>query len=388
MKSDSSTTMSRGRIGLALSGGGSRAIAFHLGCMRSLNKHNLLKDIKVISTVSGGSVIGAMYAYSNDSFEEFDNRVVDLLKEGLVSRALAKALRPKRILLLLTTFAFSILAHIVGLFRSITNRIRLSESLKTRLRNPLPFTQTDLIRLVLEEDIFQGQTLDSKTRDDIDIVINATELQTGTALRFGKVETSCWKFGVINSASIPLGFAVTSSAAFPLILPCLTRDFEFERLSDRVSQVQRCEVSDGGVYDNLGILVFSPHRRKPYSGNIFKVDSLIVSNASTGSNPEMQSPYHAVERALRVTTVIHQKAQDNSVGMLFSWLKDGSLRKMIMPYLGIKDESLGARCKNDVSREDVCRYPTNFSRMPESDIEKLTRRGEEVTDALIHEHSF
>ena len=39
--------------------------------------------MQVISSVSGGSVISAMYAYSSDSFQEFDARVVELLRRGL-----------------------------------------------------------------------------------------------------------------------------------------------------------------------------------------------------------------------------------------------------------------------------------------------------------------
>ncbi|NHZ85612.1 MAG: hypothetical protein GWP19_07000, partial [Planctomycetia bacterium] len=70
-------------IGLALSGGGSRAIAFHLGCFRALNDRGLLEKINVISSVSGGSVISAMYAYKKDSFEDFDKKVIQLLKSGL-----------------------------------------------------------------------------------------------------------------------------------------------------------------------------------------------------------------------------------------------------------------------------------------------------------------
>ena len=63
---------SRSTIGLALSGGGSRAIAFHLGVMRALEDRSILEKVRVISMVSGGSVIGAMYSYSNGSFKEFE----------------------------------------------------------------------------------------------------------------------------------------------------------------------------------------------------------------------------------------------------------------------------------------------------------------------------
>ena len=69
-------------VGLALSGGGARAIAFHLGCFRALNDLGLLDRLQVISSVSGGSVIAALYAYSNESFSEFDARVVALLRRG------------------------------------------------------------------------------------------------------------------------------------------------------------------------------------------------------------------------------------------------------------------------------------------------------------------
>lgn len=53
------------KIGLALSGGGSRAMAFHLGCLRALNQLGLLDRIDVLSTVSGGSVIGERW-FSED----------------------------------------------------------------------------------------------------------------------------------------------------------------------------------------------------------------------------------------------------------------------------------------------------------------------------------
>ena len=74
------------KTGLALSGGGMRAIAFHLGCLRALHDLRLLDCIDVVSSVSGGSIISAMYAYSNEPFLEFDKRVFNLLRQGLQKR--------------------------------------------------------------------------------------------------------------------------------------------------------------------------------------------------------------------------------------------------------------------------------------------------------------
>ena len=87
----------RREVGLALSGGGSRAIAFHLGCLRALDDLGLMNRLQVISSVSGGSVISAMYTYSNDSFAAFDARVVKLLRRGLTGGILRAALRPSAI---------------------------------------------------------------------------------------------------------------------------------------------------------------------------------------------------------------------------------------------------------------------------------------------------
>ena len=49
------------RIGLALSGGGFRASIFHLGVIRRLEELRIMKDVDVISAVSGGSIIAAYY---------------------------------------------------------------------------------------------------------------------------------------------------------------------------------------------------------------------------------------------------------------------------------------------------------------------------------------
>ena len=57
-------------VGLALSGGGSRAIAFHLGCLRALQDRGTLVRVRVISGVSGGAIATAAYTYSHDPSRE------------------------------------------------------------------------------------------------------------------------------------------------------------------------------------------------------------------------------------------------------------------------------------------------------------------------------
>ena len=50
-----------GKVGLALSGGGFRASLYHLGVLARLAESDLLRHVSALSTVSGGSMVGAAY---------------------------------------------------------------------------------------------------------------------------------------------------------------------------------------------------------------------------------------------------------------------------------------------------------------------------------------
>jgi hypothetical protein len=102
-------------VGLALSGGGSRAIAFHLGCLRALHDLGILPQVKVLSTVSGGSIIGGLYAATDAPFPEFERRVRETLARGLVLPAVRTAFLtaegPKALLCAGLTGSINIVFH-------------------------------------------------------------------------------------------------------------------------------------------------------------------------------------------------------------------------------------------------------------------------------------
>ena len=88
--------MTEHKIGLALSGGGSRAIAFHLGCLRALHDLGILNRVQILSTVSGGSVIGALYAANDEPFPAFeDARARGAFARPCVLRSAQHFARPK-----------------------------------------------------------------------------------------------------------------------------------------------------------------------------------------------------------------------------------------------------------------------------------------------------
>jgi predicted acylesterase/phospholipase RssA len=53
--------MDTGKLGVSLAGGGFRASLFHLGVLRRLAELDILRRVEVLSTVSGGSITGALY---------------------------------------------------------------------------------------------------------------------------------------------------------------------------------------------------------------------------------------------------------------------------------------------------------------------------------------
>jgi hypothetical protein len=79
-------------VGLAFSGGGSRAIAFHLGCLRALHDRGILERVRVISGVSGGAIATAAYAYGHETFADLDARIQALLRRGLQREIARRAL--------------------------------------------------------------------------------------------------------------------------------------------------------------------------------------------------------------------------------------------------------------------------------------------------------
>ena len=69
------------RLGLSLSGGGYRAAAFHLGTLNKLHEMGVLQQADVISTISGGSIIGAYYCLQKDNYDEFSKNLYSGLQQ-------------------------------------------------------------------------------------------------------------------------------------------------------------------------------------------------------------------------------------------------------------------------------------------------------------------
>jgi NTE family protein len=200
------------RLGLALSGGGFRAAAFHLGVFRKLHALRLLDKVDLISCVSGGSIAGAFLALNWGKPDALDR-----LERYLTSRSIAVA------------------SVIGGLLEFGKTRIeRLAES--------------------YDDDLFDGATL-SALKQGPRIYLNATNLATGNLFFFvagggGPEEIGEHELGAVLRPDLQLSRAVAASSAFPPVFDplTLTKD-EYPPQGD----VEYVTLTDGGVYDNLGV---------------------------------------------------------------------------------------------------------------------------------------
>ena len=379
-------------IGLALSGGGSRAIAYHLGCLRALNDRSILDRIGVISAVSGGSVIAGMYGYSSSSFEEFDERVQQVLRKGLQGKIAIRHLFSPRVVqsmgTALTAGTLSALADVLRSLILFTLRfVRLGDSPLAdfigKVRSPFRrwASRTHAFEDVLRLSVLGDKTMSDVRRENVDLVINATELRTGSAFRFGSKESGIWRFGRVPNNNVKIAKAVAASAAYPILLPALDEIMEF--CKDGKKRSERVFLSDGGMYDNLGTSCFEPDRSSAYSFNVFHPQYIISCDAGTGIFDTKAAPYWWPSRMIRSTQAIFRKAQDGVRARLFQFEASGQVKGFVLSYLGTRDRYLPHQPPDLVTRDKVFDYPTDFAAMSQEDIDRIALRGEQITRMLI-----
>jgi NTE family protein len=377
-------------IGLALSGGGARAIAFHLGCLRALHDRGVLAKVSVLSGVSGGSVIAAMYAYSDETFEEFEQRVDRALARGMVWGIAREIFLSSEALKIAFTIVTAGIAAILGrLIQAIAlpfgwlGLIRpRARSVLDRLSSPLPriASRTTAFERYLARAHFGQIGLGDVKKGGLKVVINAAELRTETAFRFGSSLSACWRFGqLVEQPSVAT--AVAASAAFPAFLPAIDRTLVFTK--KQVESHHRVLITDGGVYDNLGISCMLPGKDPEFSPNTFPVDFIIACDAGQGLPAGTRRPYFVGARMLATILTIHRRTQTMSFDLLHRMAASGEITGFLLPYLGMSDARLPAAPSDLVSRDETSQYPTNFNPMLERDRRNLSKRGEQITIALL-----
>ncbi len=298
--SESGAPAPREKLGLCLSGGGFRAALYHIGTLAALAERNLLHRVEVLSTVSGGSIIGAYFYLKVKQLLEgrrpgcprpAPDHYLDMVKE-IETEFLDAVQNNIRMRLFLNPYKTALML----LDEDYSRSDRLSELLDAYFYRPLALT--DRIRLnrihihpasatqAAERPVAAAAFNDSPQNEcKIPVLtINATCLNTGHPFYFtgsavGEPSRAHQYVREQNSnavlpqlrfdgtyendrsralsdtqmramAQITLADAVAASAAVPGIFPPLPMHHLYSNSKGEEIVV---ELSDGGVFDNQGL---------------------------------------------------------------------------------------------------------------------------------------
>ncbi len=382
-------------IGLSLSGGGSRAIAFHLGTLRALEDLKILDEIDVVSGVSGGAVTTGMFGYSDVPFTKFDRDTVRLLRRGFVIPSLTKLVHPIRaaalvvngIVIALPALLIDSLTFLTNCLASCFPRLRNLFAFNVVSRCAWPFRRRYSRTHLLAEavaDVVGPQYCSAPTRQGKSIVFNACELRTGTAFRMSNQRFGSYRFGWAPADEMRVADAITASAAYPSLLPPFDWEKSFKRSG--TTDIRRVIVTDGGVFENLGVTVMEPGRNPKVSRINYDVDVIIVSDAGVGQFTGDDTPTSLLKRMPQAVRAVMRKVQDATKKRLHVHVKSGRIDGFVYVALGQIDQRVPLKPANWVDRKWVTRYPTDFSSMTEANIQKISDRGEAITRALVTQY--
>lgn len=248
------------KIGLALSGGGYRAAAYHVGTLRSLYRMGILDKVDVISSVSGGSITAAYYAMHKDNFEEFENAIKVKLRRGVLGWSIFILIIEAIALAVLHGWLVSLVINCCGLciwwkcVIIIVMSIAVLVIILLLLHKVWP--SSSLIEKVYAKKFFDNKTLKDLPESPI-IAMNATDVELNRQFTFSQVKIDAaekYESGYFKNKEVPISLAVMASSAYPMFAPVrIPRKY----ISDKCAKTPI--LVDGGIYDNQGAHKLTEH---------------------------------------------------------------------------------------------------------------------------------
>lgn len=255
------------KIALSLSGGGYRAASFHLGSLSYLNhlKYKgkpLLENVKMLSTVSGGTITGAVYALKiseGKEFKEIYNFIFDKLKE---------------------------IDLLKGAFELMQTGSKWTN--KNKRKNLI-----NAFALLYDQHFTGGKTMkDLKLKaTHLDaVVFNSTEFDHGLNFRFrskysGQFGNNYFKIPANVGEEVKISDAIAASSCFPGGFEPIRWPQDF--LHNEAKEIFQYSITqpeiglmDGGIYDNQGIDSILMYRDSADKEKAY-FDLVIVSDVSS-----------------------------------------------------------------------------------------------------------
>ena len=336
-------------IALCLSGGGYRAMIFHLGVLWRLNELGYLSRLDRVSSVSGGSITAAMLGLKWKRLG-FANGVA----QGLVD----EVIKPLRAFAHETVDVGSVLK---GIF--------------------LPGSISDKVAGAYRKHLFGDATLQDLPDDPPRFVINATNVQTGVLWRFSKPYMRDYLVGEVKNPKVQLATAVAASSAFPPVLSPAKLELDPASFSPPSGEPYHAPpyttevyLSDGGVYDNLGLET----AWKRY-------DTILVSDAGLAMAADPDPGTDWATHAKRVLDMIDNQVRALRKRQLVAGYLNGvrtgaywSVRSQIADY-GAPN---ALPCPEERTAE-LAQVATRLADMPDEIQERLINWGYAICDAAM-----
>ena len=339
-------------VALCLSGGGYRAMVFHVGALWRLNELGWLAKLDRVSSVSGGSITSGVLAHRWSELAFDDGGVAQGFQQAIV--APIRSLAGKTI---------DVSAGLKGIF--------------------LPGSVASFVASRYDGELFKGATLQD-IPDRPRFVFNATNLQSGVLWRFSKPYMWDYRVGRIDRPREKLSTAVAASSAFPPFLsPMRLRlspgDYARGTGTDLQQEAyqRRPVLSDGGVYDNLGLETAWKRCR-----------TILVSDGGGHLAAQERVRTNWVLQATRVLGVIDSQVRAlrkrQVVGGLAAGLREGAYWGI---WSHIRDFGLPDALEvADAASTALARTSTRLAKLEDAHQERLINWGYAVCDAAMRAH--
>ncbi|MBS9777325.1 MAG: patatin-like phospholipase family protein [Gammaproteobacteria bacterium] len=368
---------------LTFSGGGTRAAALSYGVLKGLRNtnikyrgktHSLLSEVDLISSVSGGSFTAAYYGLFGDKI--FSDYEKVFLKHNVQSDLINSSLSPR-------------------------NWNKLGSDF---------FNRSDLAAEYYSNNIFENKNFSDIRHDSPVIVINATDISTGTPFSFTPryMDLIC-----SNLDSYPISRAITASSAVPGVFSPIalknhdgcknqqnnkTTVFQAHDAFNNKKRYPYLHLVDGGISDNLGIrpvldIVTAENDNlakvlKNYKLNNIKNVAIIVVNsaddippkiAKTASEPSIEDTIGAVttlqSRRYNIDTIKLLNEKANIWKKQLNSRKCSSKRKKNCKPVNFHIVELNLKQLPKTLAEQTSLYKTSFE-LPEKQVDTLINAGQ------------
>lgn len=368
------------RLGLGLSGGGFRASFFHIGILAQMADQGLLRHVEVISTVSGGSIIGALYYLHVKKLLESipDDRITDQHYIDIVKEIELDFLKATEKNIRMSTFT-NFIANFKMVLFEYSRSDRIAKLYNEAFYQLVLSGVTDPIQMQELKIYPKGGSTNFHPLTDNNsrkakvpiLVLNATSLNSGrnwqfTAQTMGEPPVlGINKFDKkpirlrradgdgygnmvntpINQQQFSLGHAVAASACVPILFdPLAISNLYYNRVDKENIRVQ---LVDGGVFDNQG------------TDGLLQYDCtcFVISDAAGQMGTENNPAVDAIPVALRVGSILQDRVRTESLLHLTATNTNNVAFISLREGLGI--QQIGWFDKNNIQAPDILIPPSS-----------------------------